>query len=155
LSGAQDIMNRLEVVLETYLPAQIAAVATRTGEVVPAIAKVYQEEYDFQQLDVLPAIVLFEDDPVITGRSSGLIMYAVPITIMCWDICQPSGFADLHRRLKRWREAVVTCLLDRPTETVWEGSSLASFLSSPPLSMAGWYGRARGVRWTFNTSEYY
>lgn len=160
MKTSETIVDEVQNVLSTGLPDLISTLASLEPRInLPQIAGYYQEEFDYEQILSTPGIILFREDPIIQETSGNLYIFDLPLDIAVWDISSATGIAELHRRLDRYRRAIVTLLLEHYTvhPGYWEACTLDAFASSDAMAAEGYseYGRALGVSFRFRTSEMY
>lgn len=160
MRGAVGILDRLQSILESAMPVAVNTVRTLHDPTcdLPHIERVYQEEWDYGQLQETPALVLYEGD-ITLADAAGLVTYSMPIDVIAWDICDAGGMNLLHRRLKWWRYCVVDTMLtnyrsDRP---YWDGLTMTGLPSIVPMQeeTIGIYGRGLGCRFVLDVTETY
>lgn len=156
---ANQILDQVKADLTTTVPGILGGYRMLNPlEVVPDIRELYLEEYDYEQAFNTPALLLFESDPLVEGRTAGLYLFRLPIDIVAWDTADASGMAQLHRRLKTYRAAVIEAMLSVHFNHngLWHGVEIGLYGASPPTPMStGAVGRALGVQLHFHVEESY
>ena len=157
MKTAVPVMDAVAAALTAHMPAQTEAFRVlHPTEPLPDIAQVYQEEYDYDQLFNLPALILFEDDPVIEEETGGSLFFQLPIDIVAYDVVNADGLEALHRRLKFYRGLVCeTFLTYHTSDPSWYGVSIGGYGATGMVKSQQGLARALGVRLVFRIEEQY